>query len=604
MKKIGARTRSSVVAGLAVPALVLAFTGTAVAAIPASPDSVQGIAGSTSPRLGHAQRLDSAPAQQQRKITVSLAPHNAAGLDAFLANVNDPASPQYRHFLTSAEYAARFAPTPAEVSAVSSALTAKGLSVDRVGAGNRYVSASGSVAQLQDLFKTSLSQYRDSVTGADFTGADSEVKVPQALAGLITDVGGLTDEGKILRPASRQAPAAPEADAAKQAPSAVGAKGATDQGTGVKGGFTPKELNSGYNTASIANGAQGAGQTIALVEFSGHRSSHADVYDQQYNLATSAVQDINVDDGPQGYDEGEGEVDLDIQVLHAIAPKATVLDYQAPNTDSADIDLYNQIVTDNKASIISSSWGNPENQITKSHATSLSNIFKQAAAQGQTIFSASGDHGASDDWPNNSDSALTVDSPSSDPNVTGVGGTRLYIDSSTGAWSSEAVWNDYVKSGDTWRGASGGGVSTFFARPTWQTGTGVNTSQKRQVPDISSAAAEYQYSGYTEVYDGNGKDTNKAAWTSFTGTSAAAPLNAAFLALVANQGGGSVQFGNLNPAIYKAAANNPSAFHDVTSGSNSIVGKPSSYAVTAGYDKATGWGSPNFPAYGTEILKK
>lgn len=597
MKKNRVRARGSVIAGLAVPAIVLAFAGTSVAATPSpSPDVVQGIAGSSSPRVSHSQRLDAAPAQQQRAIKVSLAPHNAAGLDALLANVNDPASPQYRHFLTSAEYAARFAPTQAEVDSVAAVLKAKGLSIDAVGPGNHYLSASGNVSQLQNLFKTNLSQYRDSKTGTDFTGADSDVKVPQSLAGLITDVSGLTDEGKILRPASYKAPvdaATPQTEA----------KAVTDKGSGVKGGFTPKELNSGYNTASISGAAQGAGQTIALVEFSGHKQSHVTTYDTQYNISAGTLQDVNVDGGPGTPDEGQGEVDLDIQVLHAVAPKASILNYQAPNTDAADIDLYTAIVNDNKASIVSSGWGNAENQSTQSHITALSNIFKQAAAQGQTILSASGDHGASDDWSNNNDARLTVDSPSSDPNVTGVGGTRLSIDSSTGAWAGEAVWNDYVKSGDTWRGATGGGVSTFFARPSWQTGTGVNTSQKRQVPDISSAAAEFQYSIYSENYDSNGNDLG-AGWSASAGTSAAAPLNAGFLALVSNQGGGSVRFGNVNPAIYKAAAANPSAFHDITSGTNSIVGKSSSYAVTAGFDKATGWGSPNFPAYGTELLKK
>lgn len=597
MKKNRVRARGSVIAGLAVPAIVLAFAGTSVAATPSpSPDVVKGIAGSSSPRVSHSQRLDAAPAQQQRTIKVSLAPHNVAILDALLANVNDPASPQYRHFLTSAEYAARFAPTQAEVDSVAAVLKAKGLSIDAVGPGNHYVSASGNVSQLQNLFKTNLSQYRDSQTGTDFTGADSDVKVPQSLAGLITDVSGLTDEGKILRPASYKAPV----DAATLQ---TEAKAVTDKGSGVKGGFTPKELNSGYNTASISGAAQGAGQTIALVEFSGHKQSHVTTYNTQYNISAATLQDVNVDGGPGTPDEGQGEVGLDIQVLHAVAPKASILNYQAPNTDAADIDLYTAIINDNKASIVSSSWGNAENQSTQSHITALSNIFKQATAQGQTILSASGDHGASDDWSNNNDAKLTVDSPSSDPNVTGVGGTRLSIDSNTGAWAGEAVWNDYVKSGDTWRGATGGGVSTFFARPSWQTGAGVNTSQKRQVPDISSAAAEFQYSIYSENYDSNGNDLGEG-WSASAGTSAAAPLNAGFLALVSNQGGGSVGFGNVNPAIYKAAAANPSAFHDITSGTNSIVGKSSSYAVTAGFDKATGWGSPNFPAYGTELLKK
>ncbi|WP_394939798.1 protease pro-enzyme activation domain-containing protein [Psychromicrobium sp. YIM B11713] len=593
MSRQKARLALRITSTLSVPVVLLGLASAATAAPPTPPEVA--IPGSESPKAAIAHKLSNAPATQLRTVQIALAPRDPQGLNQLLSNLSNPSSPDYRKYLTPQEYSARFGPTQQSVDQVVKFLESHGLQVNSIATGKQSISATGTNAQLSSAFATNLALYQDPETTGTFVGAEGAVKLPSSVATLVTNVAGLTDERAPFKPASRPSPDA----TGKTAQAKTLAPKSTDQGSGPKGGFTPAELRKAYNTASITGGNDGAGAVVALVEFSGHDASNPAAYDAQYGISAPAVENVNVDGGPTDV-EGQGEVDLDIEVLHAIAPQAKILNYQSPNTGNADLDLYGAIVNDNRASIISSSWGLPEAATSSSHVQALSNIFKQAAAQGITVFSAAGDHGASDNWSSGS-TALTVDSPSSDPNVTGVGGTRLSIDSSTGAWSSETVWNDYVDNGDTWRGAGGGGVSKFFTRPSWQTGVGVNLNQKRQVPDISSAAAEYQYSGYTELFDKNGNDKGPG-WTAFAGTSAAAPLNAAFLALTSVKGGG-VKFGNINPLIYQIAADDAGAFHDVTSGTNSIVGNAASYAATTGFDKASGWGSPVFPNFATGLLK-
>ncbi|GAA1458733.1 S53 family peptidase [Williamsia maris] len=544
-----------------------------------------------SPRVARSAKVGSAPAAQRRTVTVALASRDPQGLADFDAAVSDPGSPQFRRFLTPAEFASRFGPSPSEVTTATDYLRSHGLQVGALAQGQQTISATGTVDQLGATFGTGLSQYRDPKNGAEFIGADSSAKASPAAASVITDVSGLTDAPlPVTPPPTAQVPQKP-----KLAPNAV-----TDKGSGPKGGFTAAELSSAYAAPTIG-GNGGSGQTIALVEFSGYKPANYKAFDSQYGITAPAVQTIDVDGGPAGDLSGQGEVDLDIEVLHSIAPKATILNYQAPNVGNADVDLYSKIVSDNRASIVSISWGESELAEGASGIRALSNIIAQGVAQGQTFVDAAGDHGSSDQWNSSSrDTTITVDYPASDPNVTGVGGSRLFINSTTGAWANEKVWNDYAAGIDpSFRGASGGGVSTYFAKPSWQTGTGVDGGAKRQVPDIAGVAAEYQFSTYTELSDAAGNDTG-GGWTASAGTSGAAPLNAALLALTSAKAGGK-RFGNINPTLYRVATSTPGAFHDITTGTNSITGNTGVYPTTASYDKTTGLGTPNNPAYATAV---
>jgi kumamolisin len=271
--------------------------------------------------------------------------------------------------------------------------------------------------------------------------------------------------------------------------------------------------------------------------------------------------------------QGEIEVELDIEVIHAVAPKAQVKVYEGPNTDRGLIDTYQKIASDNIAKSISVSWGISEQQASSTTMNSLHTIFQQNAAQGQSIFAASGDNGAYD----SGNSTLSVDSPANDPYVTGVGGTHLNLSGSS--YSSESVWSN-----STNRTGGGGGISTVYTMPSFQAGPGVQNSYsngKRQVPDVSADADPN--TGYS-IY-------SSGSWTTVGGTSAAAPLWAALAALNNQyaQAFGKGVLGQANPTLYKAFNTTQiyPAYHDITSGSNLY------YPATSGYDMASGIGTPD-----------
>jgi subtilase family serine protease len=207
-------------------------------------------------------------------------------------------------------------------------------------------------------------------------------------------------------------------------------------------------------------------------------------------------------------------------------------------------------------------------------------VFKQMAAQGQTIYSAAGDNGADDNG-----SSLSVDDPSSQPYVVGVGGTKLTI-ASGGAYQSETTWNG----GSSSNGAGGGGVSTVWTIPSWQanaaTGKTLGSTTMRNVPDVSLNADPT--TGYAIYYGGQ--------WTVYGGTSCAAPLWAAFTALVNQQriSNGKGAIGFPNGLLYQLGSRYETDFHDIADGSTNLY-----YPAVTGYDDATGLGTIN----GTNLIQ-
>jgi kumamolisin len=218
----------------------------------------------------------------------------------------------------------------------------------------------------------------------------------------------------------------------------------------------------------------------------------------------------------------------------------------------------------------------------------LDNIFKQAAAQGQSFYAASGDTGAYDckGNPSSTFTGLAVDNPADDPFVTAVGGTTLRLGAGS-SYSSESAWSDTSRTPAL---GSGGGLSTMFPRPAWQTGPGVanaSSNAMRQIPDVSLNADPR--TGYS-IYATNNATTG---WFAIGGTSAAAPAWAAFTSLL-NQFRATYdrpRLGFANPTLYRLGSTTPlyPPFHDVITGDNLY------YLSTAAWDFATGWGS--FDAY-------
>lgn len=512
----------------------------------------------------HGKYIDHANRNKEGSLTIALQLRNSDKLDAFLASLNDPSSPNYKHYLTPEEFKQQYGPTDATVANVKDYLKSKGFKVENVSSNNAFITVSGKIGQMEDAFGVTINNYKNS-KGETYYSNDQAPSVPAEFSGVITDVEGLNNEARYTHPKIRKPSKLVKNKAAAAKPNV---------GSGPSGGYTPNELKGAYDVNPLASaGYTGSGQTVAVMELDGYKSSNITSYDNYYGLASPAPQNVYIDSYNGAAGQGEVEVELDIEVINAIAPKAQVMVYEGPNTSQGLIDTYQKIADDNKAKSISVSWGIGEQHEASSTMTSLDTIFKQYAAQGQSIFAASGDSGAYD----SGGSTLEVDSPANDPYVTGVGGTHLNLSGSS--YSSELVWSNSSNSS-----GGGGGISEVYSMPSFQSGPGVQNSYsngKREVPDVSADADPN--TGYS-IY-------SQGSWTVVGGTSAAAPLWAGIAALnnqyAAANGKGNL--GQANPTLYKMfnTSQTYSAFHDVTSGNNLY------YPATSGYDMASGIGTPD-----------
>ncbi|MFJ6379918.1 protease pro-enzyme activation domain-containing protein [Kitasatospora sp. NPDC092039] len=512
------------------------------------------------PAVAHSEKKGDVPAAQQISVSVSLKLRDTDALDRFLTAVTTPGTPEYGHYLTPEQFTARFGPTQAAVDQVRTYLAQQGLTVTDVSANRQVVNAHGTTAQVSQAFGTHESAYLDPQLQRAFFANDAAASIPSDLAAVVQGVSGLDNHA--VRKNRLAAPNAVTPNAATATPS----------------GMSPAQYTGAYNLTRT--GADGTGVTVALWEFDGYKSTNLTTYDSQFGLSGPAVTTVPVDGA--NYDskpgEGQGEVELDSEIVRGVAPKATQLVYEAPNSDQGEIDMANKIVTDNRVSVISISWGSCEPDTTASSMTAVDNAFKQAAAQGISIFSASGDDGSRDCTRSTSGSSVkAVDFPASSPHQTGVGGTNLKV-SSGNTYSSESAWS-----------TAGGGVSTVFAKPSWQTGTGVSGTM-RTVPDVSSNADPA--SGFS-IYTVGG-------WQVYGGTSAAAPLWSGYAAQFNQKAkaAGQPVLGEASPRLYSVANSGSygSTFHDVTAGANQ------DFSTKAGYDQVTGWGTPVADALTTALL--
>jgi len=519
------------------------------------------------PGLSQSVRLQHSDANRTMEVTVSLALRNGAALDRFLAGVSDPTSHTYGHYVTPSEFAALYGPTQAQVDQVVQHLQASGLTVTSVSSNRTVVAATGPVHAVETAFGVTISDWHDAAENRDFFGNDSQPILPAALASFVVGIAGLNNHyrAKHHSVASTFASAAP-----------------------VVGAYSPTDIKTAYDVMPLAaRGFSGAGQPLGLFELDVFRQSNISIYDAQYGLSTTLPSVVSVDSGPLPAG-GEIEVELDIEVMHAIAPSSPITVWAGPNTDVGAIDTYNAMVTSDTTKANSTSWGQCEPSTMASIMVALDNIFKQAAAQGQSFYAASGDTGAFDCMgnPSSTFTGLAVDNPADDPFVTGVGGTTLRLGTDS-TYGSESAWSNPTRNPPL---GSGGGLSTTFSRPAWQTGPGVAnpyTSGMRQVPDVSLDADP------TTGYSIYATDKGTTAWFDVGGTSAAAPAWAAFTSLV-NQfraAYDSPRLGFANPMLYRLGSTTPlyPPFHDVITGDNLY------YPATAAWDYATGWGS--FDAY-------
>ena len=537
------------------------------------------------------------PGATPLRVDVVLQPRDPRGLAAYATAVSTPGSGTFRHFLRESQFVSRFGPAPAAIASVDAALTAAGLHPGPVSANHLSIPIRATAARISTAFATGFTQYR--VSGGRIAFANRVApQIASAVAPEVQGVVGLDDlalpSPALGRAASGGAPPRSSADGGSAGPQAC-ATAATD--AAQDGSYTADEVGTAYGFPALYNqGDLGSGQTVALYELQGYKS--ADIAAYQSCFGTSLpVTTVDVDGGPLAR-AGVGEADIDIEQIAALAPDVHVLVYEGPNTNAGGYDTYNAIVSDDVASVVSTSWGLCEPFTGSAAAQAENTLFEEAATQGQTIVAASGDEG-SEDCVESGDAydSLAVDDPSSQPFVTGAGGTQWTAD---GTPPAETAWND----GPTccW-GASGGGVSSFWQMPSYQSdsqGIGVinadssgtpcgapSGSYCRESPDVSALSGPYPYLEYVS-----------GSWGPWGGTSFAAPLWAALFALAnASATCAGTGIGFANPDLYDVAAAHPSAFYDITSGDNDLTGTNDGiYPALVGYDMATGLGTPNAAA--------
>jgi kumamolisin len=480
-------------------------------------------------------------------------------LAKLIERIYDPKDPQYGRYLTTEEFIEQFAPTREDYDQVVAYAKSIGLQVDTVHPNRILISVSGKASTIESAFNLQFHQYKSEENDL-FYAPDSEPEVPSSIASKITGIVGLSNHAKWKSYHYRKKRSLSELALSKLS-------------SGPVGGMTPNDIVKAYNLSGVP--VKGTNQSIALFELADYSDSDITTYLNYFGLPPASVRRVLVSGGSAS--GANSEVTLDIQLALALAPQSTIYVYEGPATYQGVLDTYNQIATDNIAKQVSTSWGMGEDLATDQHRQTINTIFQQMAVQGQTMYAASGDTGAYGDYQSTGSMALVVSDPASQPYATAVGGTSLKVDSATGEYQTESVWNDGLA-----QGAGGGGVSTVWPIPSWQSDVSTAYSKTyRNVPDVALNADGN--TGYAICFNGE--------WDIFGGTSCAAPLWAAFTALVNESltNAGKAPLGFANPVLYGIAKSDSylTDFHDVTTGDNYY------YHAGMGYDNATGLGSFN-----------
>jgi len=582
---------------------------------------------------------------------VVLKPRDNAAIQRFIARVTNQNSPSFRDYLKPGTYASRFGPAKSTVSKAVSLLRSDGLHVTAVASDDLLIHFRGSAAAIEHAFGTGLESYR---LRSGFVGraTTSAVRLPGSIAGSVAAVLGLNNlvrtqpEGIVRAPAKDKGKIRPAkaASFAHPAGSPKPCKAATAAATAF-GGLTDDQIAHAYGAFGLYGaGDFGAGQHIALYELEPFARSDVKAFDTCFFGAAAAKQmlsrlhTVSVDGGqPAG--PGSGESILDVEDLSALAPQATIDVYTGPSPGSDGtiydpVDEYAAMINADQDQVISTSWGLCEQAIEAGQpglqvAENL--LFEQAAAQGQSVFSAAGDNGSDDcntfetTTPVSGQNPLSLDDPASQPYVVSVGGTT--INDASAQPPLEQVWNDGAAGG-----GGGGGISQSWAMPSWQreatvpgiarpgsavyadaaqvektfkyppnfcqaTLAGATAATPcRTAPDVSAQADEF--TGAITIYQ-----AAFGGWTTIGGTSSATPIWAAMLALVnasstctanpATKHG----VGFASPLLYEVASS-PAAysasFNDIRLGNNDIYGLDDGrvFAASKGYDLASGLGSP------------
>jgi subtilase family serine protease len=555
------------------------------------------------------------PAFKLERISLMFRPtaSQQADLDSLLAQQQDRSSPNYHKWLTPEDYAGRFGLSQADLEKLVAWLQTRGFTVVETARSRNWVAFAGTAAQVQSALHTEIHHY--SLNGQAYFANAGEPAVPSAFAGVVLGFRGLNNfpmKHRGLKSREANIPAQPNFTST------------------ISGGhfLAPDDFATIYDLKPLySSGIDGTGQKIGVMGQSNIVLGDIATFRSLSGLPANPPQLLLVPGftDPLVVDGDVQEASLDIEWSGAVAPKATILYVYSSNA----IASLQYAIAQNLAPVLSISYGDCESRWTAAEISSLVSVTQQANSQGITIVAAAGDGGAADcDGNPNTNPAvqgLAVDVPASLPSVTGVGGTEfnegngtywgIGNNSNNGSALSyipETTWNDTSTANGL--AAGGGGASKLFPKPVWQTGTGVPNDNARHVPDLSvnGSASHDGYLICSQVHASSGApltsgcqngfrvSTTNTSLEVFGGTSFGAPTFAGIVALI-NQKTNSTGQGNVNSLLYPLAAGEPSAFHDVSTGNNSVPCKMGStdcpnggtigFNAGTGYDMATGLGS-------------
>lgn len=558
-----------------------------VSVAPRQPSASGALSGAMNPNVRRED--DRGPLEGTRKL-----PHmtlvfrrsaQQAELARFLEELQDPLSANFHRWLTPEQFGERFGASAETLDRASNWLRSEGFTVESTARGRGWIVFSGTIAQVQNTFRTEIHRYQ---VGAKAHFAPSAPpSVPAEFANDIGSIRGLDDFH--LEPSRSLQPLLTASDGTHFL-----APGDVARIYGIPTGFP-----------------SGAGITIAVAGASAVNLADIRQFRSMFQLPANDPQTMLAGVDPGVDNSGPLlEADADLEWVGGIARGATVLYAYA-----TDVLVASETVIDqNLASILVFSFGQCEANISQGDAAFTQGLAQQANAQGITWIASSGDAGAAtcDRGTYPATRGLSVSFPASLPEVTAVGGTEFNEpdfnwnsrNSSDGTsvfgYLPEVGWNDTSQAAGL--RASGGGASKLFAKPTWQAGTGVPDDQARDVPDLSFSASP-AHDPYIVI---SGGKTYGAGGTSLSG-----PVFGGILATTEQpQHAGDVPgFGNINPSLY-ALANQPllgaAAFNDITAGNNVVpcsggtqdcVNGSLGYTAGPGYDLVTGLGSLNVPFF-------
>jgi len=485
-------------------------------------------------------------------MSVSLPYDDPAGVAAFVDSVSNPASPNYRQFLTPEQVGARFGLSDKQVQSVVDHLTSAGMKINLVGKNHLSILAEGTVAQAEKAFKTTIHEFQalnaNEPGNKRYFSYTKELTLPAAIAPYVIDVSGLESFTK---------------------PNPLM--------------LNPTQTRTLYNLAPIYNaGMTGQGRTVGISNWDGYRLTNVPLYYTQYGLPTpsggvgSNITVITISGG-SGPGSPGGEGDLDIQMVLGMAPLCNFRIYDGGNSDL--IGVLTSEVNDNLCDTISESYGW---SLSASTANAAHNLHLSMSAQGITYMAASGDSGTN---------LEPFSYPDYDPDVLMVGGTIATV-SGAGTRVSEVAWS----------GGGGGwstNTATFNVLPSWQHGNNVPTTiNKRLVPDVALHSAG---SGGAYLFYYNGNLSSGSIGTSFASPVFAGALAVAEQKIIANgglppNGAGKRRLGRVQDLFYSQNGRSDVWF-DVTSGSNGTLPNGSTSTAGTGWDFCTGWGAINFDAF-------